>query len=336
MPTSANALYGSPKREISVILPVLNEEKYLADAINAILAQQYDGKIEVILAIGPSQDRTLEIAQQLHMNDPRVVIVDNPSGRTAAGLNLAIASSQYSVIVRVDGHSNIPKNYFNLVSEILESTGAVNVGGVMAAEGQSLFEQSVARAMRSPLGVGASRFHTGGGAGEVDTVYLGAFRKEALLAVGGFDERFTRAQDWELNFRLRQAGGIVYFDPRLVVTYRPRSTIKALAKQYFEYGRWRRVVSRRHQGTINYRYLAPPFTVVATTLSLLFGLLVSPVLFIPALTYAVFILIASGRIGKSMGEILCLPTILLTMHISWGLGFLTSPKSLAPAVTLHP
>ena len=336
MPTSANALYGSPKREISVILPVLNEEKYLADAVNAILAQQYDGKIEVILAIGPSQDRTLEIAQQLHMNDPRVVIVDNPSGRTAAGLNLAIASSQYSVIVRVDGHSNIPNNYCNLVSEILESTGAVNVGGVMAAEGQSLFEQSVARAMRSPLGVGASRFHTGGGAGEVDTVYLGAFRKEALLAVGGFDERFTRAQDWELNFRLRQAGGVVYFDPRLVVTYRPRSTIKALAKQYFEYGRWRRVVSRRHQGTINYRYLAPPFTVVATLLSVLFGLFISPVLFIPALTYAVFILIASGIIGKSMGEILCLPTILLTMHISWGLGFLTSPKSLAPAVTLHP
>ena len=336
MPTSANALYGSPKREISVILPVLNEEKYLADAVNAILAQQYDGKIEVILAIGPSQDRTLEIAQQLHMNDPRVVIVDNPSGRTAAGLNLAIASSQYSVIVRVDGHSNIPNNYCNLVSEILESTGAVNVGGVMAAEGQSLFERSVARAMRSPLGVGVSRFHTGGGAGEVDTVYLGAFRKEALLAVGGFDERFTRAQDWELNFRLRQAGGVVYFDPRLVVTYRPRSTIKALAKQYFEYGRWRRVVSRRHQGTINYRYLAPPFTVVATLLSVLFGLLTSPVLFIPALTYAVFILIASGIIGKSMGEILCLPTILLTMHISWGLGFLTSPKSLAPAVTLHP
>jgi len=336
MPTSANALYGSPKREISVILPVLNEEKYLADAVNAILAQKYDGKIEVILAIGPSQDRTLEIAQQLHKNDSRVVIVDNPTGRTAAGLNLAIASSQYSIIVRVDGHANIPNNYCNLVSEILENTGAVNVGGVMAAEGRSLFERSVARAMRSPLGVGASRFHTGGGAGEVDTVYLGAFRKEALLAVGGFDERFTRAQDWELNFRLRQAGGIIYFDPRLVVTYRPRSTIKALTKQYFEYGRWRRVVSRRHKGTINYRYLAPPFTVIATTLSLILGLLISPVLFIPALTYAVFILIASGIIGKSMGEILCLPTILLSMHISWGLGFLTSPKSLAPAVTLNP
>ena len=336
MPTSANELYGSPKREISVILPVLNEEKYLEDAVNAILAQQYDGKIEVILAVAPSDDRTLEIAQRLHMNDPRVVIVENPSGRTAAGLNLAIASSQYSIIVRVDGHANIPNNYCDLVSEVLETTGAVNVGGVMAAEGKSLFEKSVARAMRSPLGVGASRFHTGGSAGEVDTVYLGAFRKEALLAAGGFDERFTRAQDWELNFRLRQAGGVVYFDPRLVVTYRPRSTVKALAKQYFEYGRWRRVVSRRHQGTINYRYLAPPFTVAATLLSLILGWLVSPFLFIPALVYAVFILIASVVIGKSVGEFLCLPTILLTMHISWGLGFLTSPKSLAPDVTLHP
>ena len=336
MSTSANALYGSPKREISVILPVLNEEKYLADAVTAILAQQYDGKLEVILAVAPSSDKTLEIAQQLHKNDPRVVIVDNPTGRTAVGLNLAIAASQYSIIVRVDGHSNIPNNYCQLVSEILEKTGAVNVGGVMAAEGQSLFQRSVARAMRSPLGVGASRFHTGGLAGEVDTVYLGCFRKEALLAVGCFDERFTRAQDWELNFRLRQSGGVVYFDPRLKVTYRPRSTIKALAKQYFEYGRWRRVVSRRHQGSINYRYLAPPFTVVATSLSLIAGALFGPLFLIPALVYSVFILGASIIIGKSMGEILCLPTILLTMHISWGLGFLTSPKSLAPAVTLLP
>jgi GT2 family glycosyltransferase len=206
----------------------------------------------------------------------------------------------------------------------------------MAAEGVSLFERGVARAMRSPLGVGASKFHTGGIAGESDTVYLGCFRKEALLAVGGFDERFIRAQDWELNFRLREKGGVVYFDPRLIVTYRPRSTIKALAKQYFEYGRWRRVVSRRHQGSINYRYLAPPFTVIATSLSILCGALLSPIFFIPALVYSVFILGASTIIGKSMGEILCLPTILLTMHISWGLGFLTSPKSLAPAVTLRP
>lgn len=336
MSTSANTLYGSPKREISVILPVLNEEKYLADSVNSILSQEFSGSIEVILAVGPSQDATLQIAQALQAKDSRVVVVDNPTGKTAAGLNRAIAASKYSIIVRVDGHSQLPKNYCELAFNLLSQTGAVNVGGVMAAEGITLFQRSVARAMRSPLGVGASRFHTGGGAGVSDTVYLGCFRKDAILEVGGFDERFTRAQDWELNFRLREKGGLIYFDPRLTVTYRPRSTVKALAKQYFEYGRWRRVVSRRHQGTINYRYLAPPFTLVATTLSLLLGAIASPLFLIPALVYSVFILGASLIIGKSAGEVLCLPTILLTMHISWGLGFLTSPHSLAPAVTLHP
>jgi GT2 family glycosyltransferase len=200
----------------------------------------------------------------------------------------------------------------------------------MAASGKNLFERSVARAMRSPLGVGASRFHTGGLAASVDTVYLGAFRKEALLAVGGFDERFTRAQDWELNFRLRAAGGIVYFDPRLVVTYRPRASVNALARQYFEYGRWRRVVSRRHEGTINYRYLAPPFTVVVSALSIILGSLLSTIFLIPVLIYALFILLASIKIGKSFGEVVSLPLILLTMHMCWGTGFLTSPKSLAP------
>ena len=319
-----------------MVLPVLNEEKYLADSVNSILSQNFSGAIEVILAVGPSQDQTLKIAQSIQARDSRVVVVENPTGKTAAGLNLAIAAARYSIIVRVDGHSQIPHDYCETAFQILNETGAVNVGGIMAAEGVSLFERAVARAMRSPLGVGAARFHTGGGAGESDTVYLGCFRKEALLAVGGFDERFTRAQDWELNFRLRQSGGVVYFDPRLTVTYRPRSTIKALAKQYFEYGRWRRVVSRRHQGSINYRYLAPPFTVVATFLSIIAGGLFGALFFMPALIYSVFILGSSIIIGKSLGEILCLPTILLTMHISWGLGFLTSPKSLAPAVTLLP
>ena len=328
MKTSANELYGSPKREISVILPVRNEALHLVDAVNAILTQDFLGSLEVILAVGPSVDSTEQIARGLALADPRVVVVANPSGRTAAGLNIAVKKSQYSIIVRVDGHAEIPSNYLSLVLETLTQTGAVNVGGVMAAVGKSLFERSVARAMRSPLGVGASRFHTGGVAGEVDTVYLGAFRKEALLAVGGFDERFTRAQDWELNHRLRIAGGSIFFDPRLVVTYRPRASVSALARQYFEYGRWRRVVSRHHEGTINYRYLAPPFTVLVSILSLLGGFLISTILLVPALIYALFILVASLLIGKSIGEVISLPLILLTMHICWGMGFLTSPKSL--------
>lgn len=330
MATPTPELNGSPLPAISVILPVLNEESHLQSAVHSILSQDYQGAIEVILAVGPSHDRTLEIAQEMSRKDSRVVLVDSPTGRTAAGLNLALNKSQSPVVVRVDGHAQIPEDYLRLVVEILNSTGAVNVGGVMAAVGTTPFERAVAGAMRSPLGVGASRFHTGGEAGEVDTVYLGAFRREALIAIGGFDERFTRAQDWELNFRLRENGGLVYFDPRLHVTYRPRSTVRALAKQYFEYGRWRRVVSRRHSGTINYRYLAPPFALVGFSLSLFAGIFL-PILFTPAAIYLLFVVLASIKIATSIREYLLLLAVIPTMHFAWGAGFISSPKTLVPA-----
>ena len=329
MATPTPELFASPTPAISVILPVLNEEKHLEHAVQSILSQDYLGPIEVILAIGPSHDRTREIAEAISKLESRVVLVENPTGRTAAGLNLALKKSQNPVIVRVDGHAQIPNSYLSLVVEILKKTGAVNVGGVMAAIGVTPFEKAVAGAMRSPLGVGASRFHTGGEAGVVDTVYLGAFRREALLEIGGFDERFTRAQDWELNFRLRENGGVVYFDPRLHVTYRPRSSIKALAKQYFEYGRWRRVVSRRHIGTINYRYLAPPVALVGFLTSLIAGFF-TPILFLPAAIYLFFVLIASVKIASSLREYFLLLAVIPTMHFAWGAGFISSPKNLVP------
>jgi len=331
MATPMHELIGSPHPSISVILPVLNEESHLANSVQSILSQDYIGPIEVILAIGPSRDKTLLIAEEIASSDARVIIVSNPTGKTAAGLNLALAQSRNPVVVRVDAHAEIPQNYLSLIVEILNETGAVNVGGVMAAVGVTPFEKAVAGAMRSPFGVGASRFHTGGKAGIVDTVYLGAFRREALLAIGGFDERFTRAQDWELNFRLRENGGVVYFDPRLHVTYRPRSSVRALAKQYFEYGRWRRVVSRRHKGTINLRYLAPPVALFGFFSSIILGSILSPVLLIPATIYVVFILGAAIVISTSLREFILLICILPTMHFAWGAGFITSPKTLVPS-----
>jgi glycosyltransferase involved in cell wall biosynthesis len=326
MSTSLGELSASPA--ISVILPVLNEAPHLEESVSAILSQDYQGIFEVILALGPSQDQTNEIAKTLAVRDHRVKLVANPTGKTAAGLNLAIASSQSSVIIRVDGHAKIPNNYLSLVIEILRETGAVNVGGVMAAEGISKFEKAVARAMRSPLGVGASRFHTGGDAGEVDTVYLGAFRREAVVAAGGFDERYTRAQDWELNHRLRKNGGKIYFDPRLQVTYRPRPNLVKLAKQYFQYGTWRRVVSRSHSGTINLRYLAPPFALVGTLISGIFGLFFHPIFYLPAAVYGGFVFLSSLLIAKSVSEYFSLLAIIPTMHFAWGAGFITSTKTL--------
>lgn len=331
MATPIPELIGSPLPAISVILPVLNEESHLEGAVLSVLSQDYRGPLEIILALGPSRDRTNEIATKLASQDNRVKLLDSPTGKTAVGLNLALAASKSPVVVRVDGHAQIPNNYISLIVEILNKTGAVNVGGVMAAVGTTAFERAVAGAMRSPLGVGASRFHTGGEAGEVDTVYLGAFRREALVAIGGFDERFTRAQDWELNFRLRENGGVIYFDPRLHVTYRPRSSVGALAKQYFEYGRWRRVVSRRHSGTINYRYLAPPFALLGFSASLVLGVLLSSIFFVPALVYLLFVVLASLKISTSIGEYLLLLLVIPTMHFAWGAGFISSPKTLVPA-----
>jgi glycosyltransferase involved in cell wall biosynthesis len=313
---------------VSVILPVLNEEAHLEESILAILAQDYRGLFEVILALGPSQDRTDEIAKSLSARDPRVKLVANPTGKTAAGLNLAVATSNHPIVVRVDGHAKIPQNYLTLAVEILEQTGAVNVGGVMAAEGISNFEKAVARAMRSPLGVGASRFHTGGAAGEVDTVYLGAFKRDAINQAGGFDERYTRAQDWELNHRLRKNGGLIYFDPRLQVTYRPRPNLRKLAKQYFQYGTWRRVVSRSHSGTINMRYLAPPVTLLGCAISLLAGSLIHPILYIPLAVYGLFVAVSAALISRSVRELISLLAIIPTMHFAWGAGFITSTKAL--------
>jgi glycosyltransferase involved in cell wall biosynthesis len=313
---------------VSVILPVLNEEAHLEESITAILAQDYRGLFEVILALGPSQDRTDEIAKSLAARDSRVKLVANPTGKTAAGLNLAVAASDHPIVVRVDGHAKIPQNYLTLAAEILEKTGAVNVGGVMAAEGITNFEMAVAQAMRSPLGVGASRFHTGGAAGEVDTVYLGAFKREAINQAGGFDERYTRAQDWELNHRLRKNGGLIYFDPRLQVTYRPRPNLRKLAKQYFQYGTWRRVVSRSHSGTINMRYLAPPVTLLGCAISLLAGSLIHPIFYIPLAVYGLFVAVSAVLISRSARELISLLTIIPTMHFAWGAGFITSTKAL--------
>nr|WP_018653498.1 glycosyltransferase family 2 protein [Actinomadura flavalba] len=323
---------------VSVVMPVLNEERHLTDAVRAILTQDYPGELELVLAIGPSRDRTEEIAARLATEDPRIVAVANPTGRTPQGLNIAIAKSQYSIIVRVDGHSLLPADYVRAAVETMEETGADNVGGIMAAEGTTAFEKAVARAMTSRLGVGNARFHTGGQAGEVETVYLGTFRRSALDRVGGYDETFVRAQDWEMNHRIRQSGGRIFFTPRMRVTYRPRPNLRALAKQYYHTGRWRRVVGREHQGTLNLRYLAPPLAVVGILAGTVAGVLgFWPGWVLPG-GYAVAILaggLVEGR-GLPFGALVRFPLVLATMHLSWGVGFLTSPPGLGQPVPPKP
>jgi GT2 family glycosyltransferase len=305
---------------------VRNEERHLAAAVRAVLDQDYPGPIEVVVAVGPSSDRTAAVAADLAAADARVTVVDNPSGRTPDGLNIAVARTRHPVLARVDGHAILPAGYLREAVRTLLDTGAVNVGGVMAAEGRTPFEQAVARAMTSWIGVGGARFHRGGEAGPVDTVYLGVFRREVIVGLGGYDERFTRAQDYELNIRLRAAGGIVWFDPRLRVTYRPRATVRALAEQYANYGRWRWMVTAQHPRSVRGRYLAPPAALLACVGGVVAAGAGARVgLVIPA-GYLVAVTVGAATIGRSLpaAALARLPGVLVVMHMSWGAGFLTS------------
>jgi glycosyltransferase involved in cell wall biosynthesis len=312
---------------VGVVMPILNEERHLEEAVAAVLGQDYGGDLHLVLALGPSHDRTDEVAARLAGADGRIRTVTNPSGRTPEALNAALAAlDDVEVVVRVDGHGVLDRDYVRTAVELLEQTGAANVGGLMDAEGVTSFERAVAAAMTSRLGVGASRFHTGGDAGPADTVYLGVFRREWLTRLGGYDPRFTRAQDWELNHRIREAGGLVWFSPSLRVAYRPRATLAALARQYRDYGRWRRVVARTHAGTINARYLAPPVALVGFAGGLVGGFVWWPLWLVPAaylaLTTVGGLTVTDARLRPA--DRLWLPVILPTMHLAWGWGFLSS------------
>jgi glycosyltransferase involved in cell wall biosynthesis len=314
-------------------MPVLNEERHLRNSVRHILEQDYPGELEVVIALGPSADRTDAIAAELVAEDPRVHTVPNPTGRTPAALNAAIKASRHPVVVRVDGHGMLSADYIATAVRLLDETGAANVGGIMHAEGENDWERAVAAAMTSKIGVGNAAFHTGGAAAPADTVYLGVFRREVLEQQGGYNVEFIRAQDWELNYRIREAGHLIWFSPDLLVSYRPRPSVRTLAKQYKDYGRWRRVVTRYHRGSVNLRYLAAPAALLANTVGVV-GAVVTPwALLVPAAYLAAITAgsLPAGR-GLSFGARLRIPLALATMHMCWGYGFVTSPRSLARRV----
>lgn len=323
---------------VSVIMPVRDEERHLAEAVAGVLSQDYPGELELVLAVGPSRDRTGEIAAELAGRDPRTRLVDNPAGKTPTGLNAAVAAARHGIIVRVDGHGVLSDGYVRTAVEALEQTGAANVGGIMHAEGTTDFERAVARAYCSRLGLGGGRFHVGGPAGPADTVYLGVFRRDVLERLGGYDEHFVRAQDWELNYRIRQAGDRVWFTPGLSVRYRPRASLPALARQFLRTGQWRREVVRKYPDTASVRYLAAPAVFVAVTAGTVAGL--AAVLGAPSWLglgwlapagYAAGIVVAGAAMGRGLPvrARAWLPAVLATVHLSWGVGFITGAREAA-------
>lgn len=307
---------------VSVIIPVLNEEKYLAAAVQSVLSQKYSGELEVLLALGPSNDATNAVAAELAATDKRIRLVDNPRGLTTVGLNEAIRQSKYSIIVRIDAHSEPAPGYLKNGVQILQERKVDLIGGIMDAKGKTDFQKAVAWAYTSKFGLGGAKFHVGGAEGEAESAYLGIFQKSALERVGGYDETIVRGEDWELAQRIKKTGGIVWFSPQLKVTYWPRGNWRSLGKQFLSTGIWRGDLTRRNPAGASYRYWIPPILVAAIFGGLALTLSGYDLGIFPAAAYLLGVgAVASGAKNLSVSSRLALLTVLPVMHISWGLGF---------------
>lgn len=317
---------------IAVVVPARDAADDLAACLAAVLPQLDEGD-EV--AVVTADARTARAAAAVAAQDGRVRVVDNPDGSTPAALNRGIAATSGPVIVRVDAQARVPADHVRRVLALLAHPGAVNAGGRQVPTAERGFAAAVAAAMRSPLGSGGAAYRHGGAVRPVDTVYLGAYRRDALAAVGGFDEAFLRNQDAEANERLRRAGGTVWLDPGLEVSYRPRGTPGALWRQYRDYGRWRRATARRHPGSLAARQLAPVVLVVVLALTAVLaavgtlagagGWTLVPFALAGcgygALIIGGAVVAAGARPARSPGIALAL----VVLHVAWGVGFLAGP-----------
>ncbi|GAA4364810.1 glycosyltransferase family 2 protein [Paeniglutamicibacter cryotolerans] len=317
-------------------MPVLNEEPYLRAAVQSVLAQEYQGSKEIVLAVGPSTDGTEELVAQLCAEDSRIKAVPNPQGRTPIGLNLAIRASSHEVVIRVDAHSELEPDYTSRGVQTLLRTGAHDVGGLMDARGRSPFQRAVAAAYHSPLGLGGAAYHSSAPEGPAESAYLGIFQRSVFDEVGYFDETLWRGQDWEMCLRIRQAGLTVWFDPELRTGYFPRESFRKLSAQSYASGVWRGELAKRYSEGKSMRHQLPPLMVAGTTLGLAALLIdallgksiptvprrlmklakLAPVAYVGLLAVA----IAKTNEGPARERLLLLG-VLPSIHFPWAFGF---------------
>jgi hypothetical protein len=249
------------------------------------------------------------------------------------GLNRAIAASGGDVVVRCDAHAVLPAGYVSDMIELLETTRADVVGGVQHGIGTTPVGRAVALAQSMRLGAGGSHYRIGGRSGDVDTVYLGVYRRSALDRVGGFDETLEGNEDYELNWRIRQTGGRIVLDAGTRVDYEPRGRLRDLWRQYFRYGAWKRTMLRRHPGSLRPRQVAPPLLPIGLAASVVLGAMqqwwwAAPI----PIAYGLMLTVASvWSVARSRdAAALLVGPALATMHLAWGFGFLIgSPSSRA-------
>lgn len=290
---------------VTVLVPTYREEAHLDATLASVEGQTYERIVEVLVVDGRSDDRTREIAAARG-----ALVLDNPKRIQAAALNLGLAAARGEVIVRVDGHCVLAPDYVERCVGALEATGAAIVGGAMTPVADGWVQEGIAAAMSSPFGAGPARFHTGGSAGWVDTVYLGAFRRIDAETIGGYAEDVGVNEDAEFAIRMGQRGG-VWFDPSIRSTYTPRSSYRALSRQFLRYGASRFATLRRHPSEVRLRQLAPAGLIAG---------LISPWRRWALCAYLTLIILGGARVrrGVRVSFYLSLPV----MHFSWATGFI--------------
>ena len=313
---------------VSIILPVHNEEKFIEKCIQAIQAQDWpQEKMEILVADGMSTDKTVALLIAMKAADKRIRVFCNPGKIVPTGLNILIREAKGEIVVRIDGHTIVAKDYVSRCVQASLESGAENVGGRMRAVGQTHFGKAVSEATSHPFGIGNSRFHYSEKCEEVDSVYMGCWKKSVFENYGMFDEELVRNQDDEHNYRIRERGGKILLYPEIKSIYTVRSSPKALWKQYFQYGYWKVRVLQKHPRQMSLRQFVPPAFVLAilffSLLALLFSwgwiaLLAFLGLYL-GVNLAVSLSISSNK-GWQLFSGLVLSFLIL--HLSYGLGFI--------------
>lgn len=304
----------------SIVLPTLNERAYITDCLASLRSQDADDVIEILVVDGGSTDGTRELVEA---QPAPVRLVDNPRVTAAAAMNVGIAAAAGEVICRADAHTLYATDYVRRCLEVLDETGAANVGGRMQAVGENRFARAVAAVTSSPFGIGSGKFHYAEGRHEVDTVYLGCWRRETLLEVGGYDEEHLQwaAEDQELNLRLRQRGGRLVLDSSIRSWYFPRSTPRALARQYANYGMAKASTLAKHGTLPTWRPLAPAAMVAAAAVGAVAGRRPATRVAVPA-AYGAAAGWAALRLARQPGVALHRAAAALAIcHWSYGVGF---------------
>jgi succinoglycan biosynthesis protein ExoA len=313
---------------VSVVVPCLNEKGHIETCIESILCQQLPGgDLEVIVVDGMSEDGTREILMRMGEQDTRLRMVDNPSGTTPSGINAGIKAARGQYIAILGAHNRYASDYLRHSVDVLEETGADNVGGSMLIEAHSLVEHAISAAHTSAFSVGGARWHNPNYEGPADTVFGGMYRRDVFDRIGFFDEELVRNQDDELNLRLTRAGGTVWQSPRIRSWYSPRGSLRALFRQYVQYGYWKVRVIQKHRWPASVRHLFPACFVLSLTLLLLSSLRWPAALWgLLGLigTYSTCNVIASVLAARHKGwkVITLLPLVFACYHFAYGLGFL--------------